>query len=63
MPSQPRPIKQLLRHNAIRRERTGFRQVAEIYHCRSIDLACNDFFKERGIASWTMRDSMNLAAR
>ena len=49
MSSIPKPVNQLLPRNAIRRKATGYRVTPEIYHCRSIDLACNEFFRGRGI--------------
>lgn len=42
-------ITKLEHRNAVRRERVGVKAPAEVYHCRSIDDGCREFFKSRGM--------------
>jgi hypothetical protein len=49
MSAQARPITGLTTRSAIRRKSVGIRITAKSYSCRLIDLACNEFFKERGL--------------
>ena len=42
-------ISKLKSRNAIRRGRVGVALKAEVYHCRSIDIACNEYFKRQGM--------------
>jgi len=49
MSAQPRAITGLTTRSAIRRKSVGKRQTASSFSLRSIDLACQDFFKDRGL--------------
>lgn len=43
------PIHKLTSRSAIRRKKIGVKNKHDIFHTRSIDLACQEFFKERGL--------------
>lgn len=49
-------INKLQHRNAVRRGRVGVRIPHEVYHCRSIDEGCREFFKNRGMPYGRLAD-------